>query len=126
MKLRIKVTHDILRQSLLCGTDDSSVLKNCAIALACREIFPDCMVDHQHLRPFGKSWSGSHQLLIPLPPEARVFIRRFDSLAEVPEQRLKLPETEFDIELPPALVDAIRIDDLKTLLKDSPTLEVLS
>src|SRR4051812_47209184 len=124
MKLRIKVTKEILKQSMYCGTDEKMVLKSCAIALACREIFPDCFVDDKHLRPFGTSWEGSEKMLITLPYEARIFIRLFDSLAESPEKRADLSEVEFEVNLPQELIDSINIDQLKELLKTSETLAI--
>jgi hypothetical protein len=123
MKLRIKITGDILKKSMLCGHGEEMVLNNCAVALACREIFPDCYVDDSYLRPFGNR--NNEELFIKLPPAARIFIRRFDSLASQPELRLNLPETEFEVELPQQLVDAINIEDLLQVLKSSSTLELL-
>lgn len=122
MKLRIIITKDILKRSMLCGLGEEKVLDNCAVALACREIFPNCYVDDTYLRPFSDM---DDQLRIRLPWEARIFIRRFDSLAEQPELRMDLPETEFDVELPQLLIDSINIEEVLEVLKDSTTLKLL-
>lgn len=40
MKIKIKVTKDILKRSMMCGVNDCEVSRNCAISLAVREIAP--------------------------------------------------------------------------------------
>lgn len=124
MKLKIKVTKDVLRRSMWCGTknDDSGfqITTNCALAIAVRDIFPDASAGYQCINPFHScnrldpKWIIQH--------DAESFIRSFDILVETPEKRLELPEYEFEVELSDELVELINISDIHK----SPTLEVVS
>lgn len=118
MKLKIKVTKDVLRESMWCGTPmakSATISDNCAIALAVRDIFPLAQVT-----PFNiKTNTGNLHPLIYLPGNAKDFIREFDDLN--PDERILLPELEFEIDLPQAVIDAINIDDIVK----SETLELI-
>lgn len=121
MKLQIKITKDVLRRSMWCGTKDAPETigysnSSCAIALAIRDIFPDASIERGWICPFGRVH------------EARIyhnqnnFTYAFDELHDTPEKRLDLPEFSFTISIPTEVIDTINIDDIYT----SKTLEVVS
>jgi len=95
--LTIAVTRKILARSYRCGTENEIEIigNDCPIALALRERFPDVFVSGTHIYPFGDESDES----FPLPDEAVEFIRRFDSLAGTPEERMGLPELTFEVSL---------------------------
>jgi hypothetical protein len=133
IKLKIKVTKDILKKSMYCS--ESALLPsttNCAVALAVRDIFPDAKVFPHCISPFSVNSfiiPNARQFLrlqrIQLPKEAAEFIETFDSLMDTPEERLKLPELEFEVEIPDAVIEHINIEELKPLLEGHPTLELV-
>lgn len=124
-KLKIKVTKDILKRSMYC-TNDFNIATNCAIAVAVRDIFPNASVGLycMHANIFREDTDFKNPD-IGLPDEATNFIKRFDRLASLPEQRLLLPELEFEVEIPDVIVDSIDIEGIKKLLQNHPTLELV-
>jgi hypothetical protein len=122
-KLKIKVTKDILKKSMMCGTNIPGLNyppENCAIAIAVREIFPKARVGCV-LIYINDSFTN-----ISLPLEASLFINKFDELVENPIERLNLPELEFEITLPESYINSINIDEVKEVLKNSETLELIT
>ena len=95
--LSVSITRDIIARSYRCGTQNEIEMigNDCPIALALRERFPDVFVSGTHIHPFGDESDES----FPLPGEAVEFIRRFDSLADTPEERMGLPELTFEVAL---------------------------
>lgn len=73
MKLKIKVTKDILERSKMCST---MIGENCAIALAVRDIFPNAWVEEADIMPHFPKQNFSEY--IPLPLSAKMFIEQFD------------------------------------------------
>jgi len=59
-----------------------------------------------------------------LPEAATKFIKKFDSLVQWPEKRLELPELEFEIDVPDAVVDEVDIEQVRELLKTEKHLEI--
>lgn len=119
MRLKIKVTKDVLRKSMLCGTPGhrDAVSENCAIAEALKTVFHYASVNqYSMIIGFGKVG-----YTIETPEVASNFINRFDALVYSPEIRLDLPETEFEITIPEGLVEEINIEDIKK----STTLELV-
>jgi hypothetical protein len=102
--LTVSITKDIIARSYRCGTENEiDIIGNhCPIALALLERFPDVFVSGTHIHPFG----DESDLAFPLPDEAVEFIRRFDSLAETPEERMGLPELTFEVLLEEEVVYA--------------------
>lgn len=123
MKLKIKVTKEILEKSKMCGTTTQSTAENCAIALACREVFPNCAVSVNSIYIDGRDCMGSPS--IDLPKDARLFIMTFDRLKYKPQERLLLPELEFEVELDEDVLNSINIDEVREVLKKSKTLELV-
>jgi hypothetical protein len=118
MQLKIKVTKDILRRAMYCGTTKGFISENCPIALAVRDIFPEAVVEYYHINPFKGS-------TLEIPHNAEQFIKRFDMLSGSPKDRLGLPEYEFTINIPDNVIEQINIEELRPLLINHPTLELV-
>ena len=126
IKMKIKVTKEILKKSMWCHPNQGNcfVGTSCAIALSVIDIFPDGYVGENSIFPF---W-GENNLEIKLPKEPIVFIESFDALVQNPIERLKLPELEFEIEIPDSVISQIgngNIDEVKTIIQNSETLELV-
>jgi hypothetical protein len=122
MKLRIKVTKDILEKSKMCGGESSNRIgENCAIALAVRDIFPNAYVDSRKIHALG--YCEDFEAIIYLPQEARDFIDEFDG--STAEGRVKLDPIDFEIELTSTIISKINIDQAKEAIKNSKTLELI-
>lgn len=124
-KLKIKITKQILKDSMMCGTIDSrkagnSISKSCAVALAVREVFPNAIVGPSTIRPVSTIFTE-----IKLPKDATDYILLFDSLTSRPEARLALPEFEFEIRIPEVVINQINLDEVREVLKNSKTLELV-
>jgi hypothetical protein len=117
VSFKIKVTKEILELSKRCGEEEIEIIgENCAIALAVKGIFPDVVVTGNYIHPFGiddcDRWD---ELKIALPKIAQDFVRVFDSLSAIPNQRPGLPEFEFEISIPDEIISQINIDEVRTL-----------
>ena len=122
MKLKIKITQDILGRSMMCGAMVGKPNgENCAIALAVRDIFPVAHVGINHIWIDG----ADSKRLIPLPESATRFIFQFDLLKTNVTQRLKLPEFEFEIEVPEQIIEQIGIQEALDIIENSNTLELV-
>lgn len=123
MKLKIKVTKEILEASKLCSTEplDFEVGKNCAVALAVREIFPNAWVRTDSIEPFGAHIKNEYKFKIHLPEEAIDFIREFDE--SNPSTRIQMNPIEFEVDIPQAVINNIDISQLD--LSKSKTLELI-
>jgi hypothetical protein len=125
MKLKIKVTKEILRKSAMCGEAcelemiQSELQSNCSIALACQKIFPNCAVKRHSI---ASSYKNSHWSIL-LPEIATAFIDHFDNTT--PFKRLLMPELEFEVELNEDVLAAINIEEAREALKNSTTLELI-
>jgi hypothetical protein len=121
MKLKIKVTKKILKNSMYCGRDGHDVCfigKSCAIALAIIEIFPNAWVSTSDIFNMANM-----DVIAQLPIKARNFIYDFDRATV--EERVKMPELEFEIELTDYALSLINIDEITEALKNSETLELV-
>ncbi len=77
---KIKITKEILLLSKYCGRESEieTIGKNCAIAIGLNEMFPDVFVTGDEIYPFGiDEIVNQSDLKIPLPDEAKIFIRTF-------------------------------------------------
>lgn len=131
MKLKIKVTKDILRRSMMCGTiiGNGGLMtplpsSNCAIAVAIKDIFPSAAIGTIGMlfikeEQDNGAWKGSPYGL-DLDKDTQQYISKFDS--STPEERLELPEYEFTIEVPNAVIGLINIEALEAC----PTMELVS
>jgi hypothetical protein len=121
IKLKISVTKEILKKSKYCSTlfNLGPSSENCAIALAVRDIFPNAIVGIKDMF-FGVDVVESP---ISLPIVARRFIAEFDSSS--PDLRIKMNPVSFEITVPNYVIDKINIDELRPLLVNHPTLELV-
>lgn len=134
VKLKIKVTKDILERAKYCGTHPNQtsfeVPTNCAIALAVRDIFPDAWVSGESIDIYepGTSFLDMDEMKMPydsiaLPMDAQEFIELFD--ATMAEYRPLIKELEFEVEVPDRVINMISLDEIKSLLKNSSTMELV-
>lgn len=124
VKLRISVTKEILEKSKMCGVDPGEMVSsNCAIAFAVRTLFPHACVVSSAIYPYAHDLFNNNLSDITLPLEARKFIRSFDTLT--PEDRVKMEPFSFEIDIPDEVINTINIDELKPLLQNHPTLELI-
>jgi hypothetical protein len=120
-KLRISVTKEILEKSKMCGTDSGKLISmNCAVALAVIDIFPRSCVSTSNIAVFH---IGLGVTLISLPEAACRFIDNFDKLSA--EDRVKMEPISFEIEIPDEVINQINIDEIRPLLVNHPTLELV-
>lgn len=112
MKLKIKVTNEMLERAKHCGAGYKPVNQNCAIALAVRDIFPNAVVCTTMILPLGgTSTKHDSETVIPNSMETTQFIAMFDGTPW--SERSYLPEYEFTITVPDVVIDHINIDDLQ-------------
>ncbi len=111
---KIKITKEILEQSRNCGRNEIEIIgRNCPIALALKDIFPEAFVSGNYIHLFGSEDENNvANLEIPLPKVAQDFVRLFDSLSTNPGARPLLPEFEFEISIPDEIVAEINIDEI--------------
>lgn len=119
-KLKIKITKNILERSKMCSSEYNDLVRNCAIALAVRDIFPKAKVDLSSISPFGVDAASS---CINLSNRVTKWIEKFDSLE--PNRRVKMKEFEFEIEIPSYVVRKVNIDEIRPLLINHSTLELV-
>lgn len=124
MMIKISVTKEIYRRSMMCGVHPNmaaSVNENCAVALAVRDIDPNASVGRAHI-----NWSTDFGWIeTKLPAKAIKMISRFDRLFNSPERRLKLKEFSFEVDFPDSLVEQIGIDQVREILTNSETLKLV-
>ncbi len=114
---KIKVTKEILELSKECGAhnDFDTIGKNCAIAIALKDIFPEVVVTDYYIYPFGiDNKNKLDDLRIVMPKIAQDFVKVFDSLSAIHKLRLLLPEFEFEISIPDEIISQINIDEVRT------------
>ena len=111
---KISVTKDIIDRAKNCGTENDmyQMGRNCAIALALKDIFPDVYVTNYLIFPFGIGVNDEKDVKIPLPVIAQQFIKLFDGFYLTPNLRLLLPEFEFVIDIPAEVINTINIDEI--------------
>ena len=145
MKLKIKITEDILKQSAYCGFNpdgtklmgESGVVslsggvvslsegytENCAIALATRAILGDvdiCSMGGTIAIFNPEAWEDHGKSIASLPQKAHTFLSKFDRMN--PNERLaNLKPIEFTISVNKWFIDEISLDDLETC----PTMELV-
>lgn len=93
--------------------------RNCAVAFALADIFPDVYVTNYYILPFGIGSEKDQVLKIPLPIIAQQFIKLFDGFYLTPKLRLLLPEFDFTIDVPDEVIAQINIDEVRELLYSS-------
>lgn len=125
--LRIKVTKDILEKSKFCGGSfeiENDIASNCAISISIRDVFPEAYVEYSGIY-LSKERRDKHFPFpdIRIPTVARNFITAFD--VKKPYQRVQMNEIEFEVEVPDEVIEKINIDEIRPLLLNHPTLELV-
>lgn len=118
-QFKISVTKEKIEKCKNCGNenDEHEIGRDCAIALALIDIFPDAYVTNYYIYPFGIGYEKEETLKIPLPLITQQFIKLFDSFSTVPQLRLLLPEFEFTIEVHDEVIEHINIDEVRELIE---------
>ncbi|MBA2562481.1 MAG: hypothetical protein H0V14_06130 [Chitinophagaceae bacterium] len=119
-QLKISITKEIIEQCQNCGSKNEKyeIGKNCAVAFALIDIFPDAYVTNYYIYPFGIEHKKQPVLKIPLPIIAQQFINLFDAFPLTPNLRLLLPEFEFTIDVPDEVIEQINIDEVSELIEE--------
>ena len=117
-QLKIAITKEIIEQCKNCGNENEEleIGKNCAVAFALIDIFPNVYVTGYYIFPFGIDYEKEQVLGIPLPIVAQQFIKLFDAFYLTPKLRLLLPEFEFTIDVPDEVIEQINIDEVRELI----------
>lgn len=130
IKLKIYVTKEILERSKNCGFGNKGFPgKSCAIALAIIDIFPSANVGSYEFWPIW-DWSDDNFYQpkgfgsIELPDEAIEFIKQFD-FSTVTDRENMMPVT-FEIKIPDNVIGQINIEEIRPLLINHPTLELIT
>lgn len=119
MKLKIKVTKDILEKSKSCQHKPTS----CAVANSVRDIFPDVSVLGPYMYVTSAEFGPREKII--LPENVASYIATFDTYKS-DEERAAMPEIEFEIEIPEEIINSINIDELRPLLDCHKNLEIVS
>ena len=131
-KLKISVTKEILEKSRHCSNGESQGF-NCAVALSIRDIFPTAycfqsvllffeedLIDWRRRGLFSGLSKYPHAIF---PPAVFSWIKEFDN--STPEERITMQPISFEIEIPDAVIEQINIDELRPLLTNHPTIELV-
>lgn len=128
-KLKITVTQEILDSPHTCKKNT----RHCAISLAVRDIFPEARVGLYYIAPFvsdevamsipGLSvirldYELNEGMNFPLGDRMSSYIVDFD-------HGLPMKPASFDLEIPDWVIEKINIDEIKQILVDHPTLELI-
>jgi hypothetical protein len=119
LQLNIAITKEIIERCKNSGNENEEreIGKNCALAFALMDIFPNVYVTNYYIFPFGIEYEKEQNLKIPLPIIAQQFIKLFDGFRLTPKLRLLLPEFEFTIEVSDEVIEQINIDEVRELIK---------
>ncbi len=115
IQFTIVVTKDIIKKCRNCGIELHVAERDCAVALALRDIFPNVYVTNYSIYPFGIDLKKDKEIKIPLPVVAQQFIKLFDGFSHMPQLRLLLPEFEFSVEIPDDVIEQIDIEEVREL-----------
>ncbi|MEP6846423.1 MAG: hypothetical protein ABI861_10485 [Panacibacter sp.] len=118
-QFKISITKEIIARCKNCGIENDvhKIGKNCAVAFAMADIFPDVYVSGYYIYPFGNDHEQGQSMKIPLPVIAQQFIKLFDGFYLTPKLRLLLPEFEFAIDVPDEVIEQINIDEISKLIE---------
>lgn len=120
VKIKVKVTREILEHTQMCGI--KSIMENCAIAVALRDVFGKVQVGEDQV-DFLTNTSAIPYATTDLPDEARIFIERFDR--SIPERRVMMPELEFEIDVPDVVINRMgNMGEVKKLISSSKTVKL--
>ena len=119
VQYKIRITKEIIEHCKNCGVENSrrDIGRNCAVAFALKDIFPDVYVTDCYIFPFGIDSEKGKNIKTMLPVIAQQFIKLFDGFYLMPNLRPSLPEFEFTIDIPAEVLDHINIDEVKESIK---------
>jgi hypothetical protein len=120
VEFKINITKEIIEHCKNCGAENNKqeLSRNCAVAFALKDIFPDVYVTNFYIFPFGIDTEERKNIKITMPVIAQQFIKLFDGFYLMPALRLLLPEFEFTIDIPDEAINCINIDELKDLIRN--------
>ncbi|MEO8711530.1 MAG: hypothetical protein ABI405_05370 [Parafilimonas sp.] len=121
VEFKIKITKEIIEHCKNCGAENNKqeLSRNCAVAFALKNMFPDVYVTNFYIYPFGINTEERKNIKIIMPVIAQQFIKLFDGFYLMPNLRLLLPEFEFTIDIPDEAIDRINIDEIKDFINKS-------
>jgi len=121
VEFKISITKKIIEHCKNCGAENNQeeISRNCAVAFALKDIFPEVYVTNYYIFPFGIDPEKGDDVKITMPVIAQQFIKLFDRFCLTPKLRLLLPEFEFTINIPDEAIDRINIDEMKELISNS-------
>lgn len=129
MRIKIKVTKELLQKAVLCGTECDTHPRrregkgvNCVVALAIQEILPNAYIGTYSV--FSHSRCNDDDILCNLPSCVTEFIIHFDSLSGHPSLRLLMDEFDFEIDLPERAFDGVNLSEVYKILSESKILEL--
>ena len=119
VQFKIRITKEIIEHCKNCGTENGTqdIGRNCAVAFALKDIFPDVYVTNYYIFPFGVDDKKREDIKIAMPLIVQQFIKLFDGFYMMPNLRVLLPEFEFTINVPEEVIDQINIDEVRELIK---------
>lgn len=132
MKLRIDCTKEHLIKAKNCGVNPFQipVSKNCWVALACQDIFPECSVTYSSININYRCPGTLIEMTIPRFVNKK--IQEFDLLSKNIPERMELEPFSFEIQLSDGQVNAINkhygysIDSLEKIIENTEHLELIN
>ena len=112
VSFKLYMTKQVIEQCKNCGVNNNDpkyVGSHCAIAVLLSDLFPNVFVSSEYIYPFGMN---DQRLSILLPKIAQDFIKIFDSFSGAPRLRKMIPEFEFSIDIPDAIISMIDIESV--------------
>lgn len=124
IQLKVKVTKEII----MAPTTVSRMANACGIYWALKPLFENCWVSPifilvQIKEPFGDT-TVDRDVRIYLPDNAKRFIHKFDRIPIWARRFLK--PIEFEITVPDQVINAVNIEEVKSLLVGNPYLELVN
>lgn len=121
VEFKISITKEIIEHCKYCGAENNKdeLSRNCAVAFALKDIFPDVYVTNYYISPFGIDTEERKNIKITMPGIAQQFIKLFDGFQLMPKLRLLLPEFEFVIDIPDEVIEQINISEIKDFISES-------
>jgi hypothetical protein len=134
MKVLIKITKEVLEESMYCSTNcfldeqafiaKEGALFNCAISNAVGQLLPGALTFNNRIvlcESYDDLECGNYLCEIPIPKKADTFILAFDGLD--PLSRTNMHPISFEIDIPDSVINRIGLDEVNEILSKSLTLE---
>lgn len=130
MKILIKITEQIIKESASCPTlieglpdfQKGAVLTtDCLVSRAIRDMFPAATTASEYFRTNLTSFLNDE---IALPSSVSDIIAKFDRIT--PEERLQMKPFSFEVDIPYGVIDQVGLGEVYKILSESKTLELVS